>query len=56
MHDLVSAETLNALLLLDSSDIANRLREREKEIIAYCRSAEFCVLGLRALLKMGVRG
>jgi 4-hydroxy-4-methyl-2-oxoglutarate aldolase len=40
----------------DIPDIANRLREREKQIIAYCRSAEFCVLGLRALLEMGGRG
>jgi regulator of RNase E activity RraA len=40
----------------DIPDIANRLQEREKQIIAYCRSAEFCALGLRALLEMGVRG
>lgn len=40
----------------DIPNIANRLREREKQIIAYCRSAEFCVLGLRALLETGVCG
>jgi regulator of RNase E activity RraA len=106
MHDRVSAETLNALLLLDSCGVANVVetfhvvefgtpvevaglqgrpgnlvhgdqnglvripleiakgipdiaidrREREKQIIAYSRSAEFSVAGLCALLEQGGRG
>jgi 4-hydroxy-4-methyl-2-oxoglutarate aldolase len=37
----------------DLPEIATRLREREKQIIAYCRSAEFSISGLRALIDNG---
>jgi 4-hydroxy-4-methyl-2-oxoglutarate aldolase len=37
----------------DLPEIATRLREREKQIIAYCRSAEFSNSGLRALIDKG---
>lgn len=40
----------------DIPDIAIRLREREKQIIACCRSADFSIAGLRALLEKGAIG
>jgi 4-hydroxy-4-methyl-2-oxoglutarate aldolase len=39
----------------DIPNIARRLREREAQIIAYCRSAEFSIPKLRAMLETGVR-
>jgi hypothetical protein len=80
MHTRVSAETLNALRVLDCCSVANAVeafdvrlrnevfskpripdiasdpREREKQIIAYSRSAEFSVAGAMRLSRRGGRG